>query len=83
SVMMIRQTGFGSQLSGLYASLTKVTLASVLCACGATSVLEFVQGPAGLVGAIIAGSFAYFAALRVLRAVPVENGAHDFDILDR
>ncbi|MFL5018731.1 MAG: lipopolysaccharide biosynthesis protein, partial [Rhizobium sp.] len=46
SMMMIRQTGFGSQLSGLYASLTKVTLASVLCACGAISVLEFVQGPA-------------------------------------
>ncbi|MGO7565448.1 hypothetical protein ACC754_41155, partial [Rhizobium johnstonii] len=40
---------------------------------GATSVLEFVQGPAGLVGAIIACSFAYFSALRVLRAVPGED----------
>ena len=73
SVMMIRQTGFGSQLSGLYASLTKVMLASVLCACAAISVLEFVHGPVGLVFAIIAGTFAHFAALRVLRAVPRED----------
>ncbi|ANK87692.1 MULTISPECIES: oligosaccharide flippase family protein [unclassified Rhizobium] len=73
SVMMIRQTGFGSQLSGLYASLTKVTLASVLCACAAISVLEFVHGPIGLIFAIIAGTLAHFAALRVLRAVPVED----------
>ncbi|MBB4191124.1 O-antigen/teichoic acid export membrane protein/pimeloyl-ACP methyl ester carboxylesterase [Rhizobium aethiopicum] len=73
SVMMIRQTGFGSQLSGLYASLTKVTLASVLCACAAISVLEFVHGPIGLISAIIAGMLAHFAALRVLRAVPLED----------
>ncbi|MBX5227161.1 alpha/beta fold hydrolase [Rhizobium sp. NLR9b] len=73
SVMMIRQTGFGSQLSGLYASLTKVTLASVLCACAAISVLEFVHGPIGLISAIIAGTLAHFAALRVLRAVPLED----------
>ncbi|OWO96555.1 hypothetical protein B5E41_03630 [Rhizobium esperanzae] len=73
SVMMIRQTGFGSQLSGLYASLTKVTLASILCACAAISVLEFVHGPIGLILAIIAGTLAHFAALRVLRAVPAED----------
>lgn len=73
SVMMIRQTGFGSQLSGLYKSLTKVTLASVLCACAAISVLHFVHGPIGLVLAIVAGTLAYFAALRVLRAVPGED----------
>ncbi|ARQ12160.1 polysaccharide biosynthesis protein [Rhizobium etli] len=73
SVMMIRQTGFGSQLSGLYASLTKVTLASVLCACAAISVLEFVHGPIGIISAIFAGTLAHFAALRVLRAVPAED----------
>ncbi|WP_042119111.1 oligosaccharide flippase family protein [Rhizobium etli] len=73
SVMMIRQTGFGSQLSGLYASLTKVTLASVLCACAAISVLEFVHGLIGLISAIFAGTLAHFAALRVLRAVPAED----------
>jgi len=83
SVMMIRQTGFGSQLSGLYKSLMKVTLASVLCACAAISVLDLVHGPIGLVLAIIAGTLAYFAALRVLRAVPGEDVDVMRSILDR
>ena len=83
SVMMIRQTGFGSQLSGLYKSLTKVTLASVFCACAAISVLHFVHGPIGLVLAILAGTLAYFAALRMLRAVPGEDVDVMRSILDR
>lgn len=83
SVMMIRQTGFGSQLSGLYASLTKVTLASVLCACAAISVLEFLHGPVGLITAIVAGTICYFAALRVLRAVPGEDVEVMRSILDK
>ncbi len=73
SVMMVRQTGFGTQLSGLYLSLAKIFVAALFCACGAIAALELAQGPIGLVAAIVAGTFAYFAALKVLRAVPAED----------
>ncbi|MBB3563670.1 O-antigen/teichoic acid export membrane protein [Rhizobium sp. BK512] len=83
SVMMVRQTGFGTQLSGLYLSLAKIALAAVFCACGAITALELIQGPIGLVAAMIAGAFAYFAALKVLRAVPVEDIQVLRSILDK
>ncbi|PKA39083.1 hypothetical protein CWR43_33430 [Rhizobium sullae] len=83
SVMMIKQTGFGYRLSGLYVSLIKVTLASILCACGALAVLAFIQGPVGLVAAIAGGALSYFAALRVLHAVPLEDIEVIRSILDK
>jgi O-antigen/teichoic acid export membrane protein/pimeloyl-ACP methyl ester carboxylesterase len=72
-VIMIKQTGFGSQLSTLYVSLAKVTVAAVLCALAALAVLELVHNPVGLVLAIIAGGVAYLFALKLLKVIPRQD----------
>lgn len=72
-VIMVRQTGFGNQLSTLYVSLAKVTLAATVCALAALAVLEVAYNSAGLVIAIAAGGIAYFVALRLLRVIPRED----------
>lgn len=72
-LIMIRATGFGRSLSGLYVTLAKVAAASLIVA-GAAALVEIVMpGPFGIVVAIIAGFAVYPVALRILGAVPVED----------
>jgi O-antigen/teichoic acid export membrane protein/dienelactone hydrolase len=71
--LMIRMLKFGSALNGLYVSLVKVGLASVACGLAAMAVLAVKGGPAGLLLAIAAGAIVYIPALRLFRAVPVED----------
>jgi di/tricarboxylate transporter len=54
-------------------NLAKVTISAVLCAAAAYGVVQALPGIAGLVGAVIAGGLAYGIALRLLKAVPVED----------
>ncbi|MDM9624350.1 oligosaccharide flippase family protein [Rhizobium sp. S152] len=72
-VVMVRQTGFGSQLSGLYISLLKAMLAAVFCAFIAFVTLEFLKGSIGLVIAILAGGLGYILALKLLNVIPRED----------
>ncbi|UVC09626.1 alpha/beta fold hydrolase [Rhizobium sp. TH2] len=73
-LIMIRATGFGRSLSGLYVTLAKVSGASLMVA-GAAMLAEYlIPGPVGIIFAIGAGFLVYPLALRILRAVPVEDG---------
>lgn len=72
---MIRMTGFGRNLHGLYGVLGKVTLASALVGGAAFLVSDLVPGLAGLLFAIAIGVVVYPAALRWTRAIPAEDGA--------
>ena len=73
-LIMIRATGFGRSLSGLYVTLAKVSGASLVVAGTAALVEYFVPGPIGLMVAVAAGFSVYPLALRVLKAIPVEDG---------
>lgn len=73
-VVMIRATGFGRALVPLYRSLLQVTAASLAVATVAVAVEHFVTGVPGIVLAIAAGAIAYPPALRLLGAVPEEDG---------
>ena len=73
-LIMIRATGFGRSLSGLYVTLAKVSGASLVVAGTAVLVEYFIAGPIGLLIAISAGFLVYPLALRVLKAVPIEDG---------
>ncbi|MDM9621322.1 oligosaccharide flippase family protein [Rhizobium sp. S96] len=72
-VIMVRQTGFGNQLSGLYVSLSKTMTAAVFCACIAFAVLQFLNGSIGLLAAIAAGGLGYIIALKMLAVIPRED----------
>ncbi|MCV3766865.1 polysaccharide biosynthesis C-terminal domain-containing protein [Rhizobium sp. TRM95796] len=72
---MIRMTGFGKNLHGLYSVLAKVTIASALVGGVAYVVSDFVPGITGLVLAIAIGVVVYPVALRFTRAIPREDGA--------
>jgi len=72
-LFMIRATGFGRSLSGLYVSLAKVSGAALVVA-GTAALVEYIMpGPIGIPVAISAGLLVYPLALRVLKAVPVED----------
>jgi O-antigen/teichoic acid export membrane protein/pimeloyl-ACP methyl ester carboxylesterase len=72
-VIMVRQTGFGDQLSGLYVSISKTVIAAAFCACIAIATLHFINGSVGLLIAIAAGGLGYIVALRILDAIPHED----------
>ncbi len=72
-VVMVRQTGFGTQLSGLYISLLKAMLAAMFCAFIAFATLQFLNGSIGLVVAILAGGLGYVIALKLLDVIPRED----------
>ncbi|MDB5555028.1 MAG: polysaccharide biosynthesis protein [Rhizobium sp.] len=73
-LIMIRATGFGRSLSGLYVTLAKVSGASLAVAGAAMLVEYLVPGPIGIVFAVAAGFLVYPLALRGLKAVPAEDG---------
>jgi O-antigen/teichoic acid export membrane protein/alpha-beta hydrolase superfamily lysophospholipase len=73
-LIMIRATGFGRSLSGLYVTLAKVSGASLVVAGAAMLAEYFIPGPVGIIFAIAAGFLAYPFALRMLGAVPAEDG---------
>lgn len=73
-LIMIRATGFGRSLSGLYVTLAKVSGASLVVAGAAMLVEYLIPGPIGILVAVGAGFLVYPLALRVLKAVPVEDG---------
>ncbi len=72
-IIMVRYTGFGSQLSGLYVSLSKTLVAAAICAIIAVAILHFINGSIGLLLAIAAGGAGYIVALKVLKAIPSED----------
>jgi O-antigen/teichoic acid export membrane protein/alpha-beta hydrolase superfamily lysophospholipase len=72
---MIRMTGFGKNLHGLYSVLAKVTAASALVGGAAFFVSDFVSGLGGLLLAIAIGAVVYPVALKWTRAIPPEDGA--------
>jgi O-antigen/teichoic acid export membrane protein len=73
-VIMIRATGFGPALSPLYRSLLQVSAASLVVAAVALFVELFISGVPGIILAIAAGALAYPLALRLLGAVPEDDG---------
>ncbi len=78
--LMIWITGFGRALNELYLTLSKVLLASLVCAAAAHGVLAYVSsGLLGLVAALAAGAGFYALSLHVLRVLPAEDG----DVLAR
>ncbi|KQV73104.1 oligosaccharide flippase family protein [Rhizobium sp. Root1220] len=82
-VIMVRQTGFGNQLSGLYVSLSKAVAAAVFCACIALVSLQFVNGSIGLLFAIVAGGLGYIFALKLLNAIPREDAEVILSIVEK
>jgi O-antigen/teichoic acid export membrane protein/pimeloyl-ACP methyl ester carboxylesterase len=72
-VIMVRQTGFGNQLSGLYVNVSKTLAASAFCACIAIATLHFINGSVGLLLAIAAAGAGYVIALKILNAIPRED----------
>jgi pimeloyl-ACP methyl ester carboxylesterase len=70
---MVRQTGFGNQLSGLYVSISKTVIAAAFCACIAIATLHFINGSVGLLIAIAAGGLGYIFALKILNVIPRED----------
>ncbi|ENN84080.1 Polysaccharide biosynthesis protein [Rhizobium freirei PRF 81] len=72
-LLMARRMEFEGSTRDMLVNLAKVTIAAILCAAAAYSFVQALPGIAGLVGAIIAGAFAYGVALRLLKAVPAED----------
>ena len=72
-LLMVRRMEFEGSTRGMLVNLAKVTISAVLCAAAAYGVVQALPGIAGLVGAVIAGGLAYGIALRLLKAVPVED----------
>ncbi len=73
-LLLIWITGFARSLGGLYATLLKVALASMVSGFSAYCVLEYVSSSAlGMVAALLAGFFGYILALRIFGAVPVQD----------
>lgn len=72
-VMMIVLLRFGSEFNKLYFSLAKVAFASFTCALAAWLSLEVLNGGLGLVVAIAVGAVVYVVALRIFKAVEVED----------
>ncbi|KRB62838.1 hypothetical protein ASE04_01285 [Rhizobium sp. Root708] len=82
-VIMVRQTGFGKQLSGLYVSLLKTVTSAAICACIAVVVLHFLNGSIGLLIAITAGGLGYIVALNILNVIPSEDAEVMLSIVDK
>jgi O-antigen/teichoic acid export membrane protein len=73
-LIMIRATGFGPSLRCLYISLAKVAAASMMVAATTVIMEYFVPGSLGIVLGIAAGVLVYPIGLRLLKAVPAEDG---------
>lgn len=73
SALMLRKLDFEGSLRPLFLTLGRVALAALICAATAFAMLEMVGGAAGLLLSIPAGALTYGLALRLVRAVPVED----------
>ncbi|MBO9126085.1 MULTISPECIES: oligosaccharide flippase family protein [unclassified Rhizobium] len=82
-IIMVRQTGFGSQLSGLYVNLLKTLAASVLCAIIALGILHYINGSIGLLLAVVLGGAGYIVALKLLKAIPREDADVMLSIVEK
>ncbi|WP_158565402.1 oligosaccharide flippase family protein [Shinella sp. WSJ-2] len=75
AVLLLTGVGRGAMSAQLPGVLIKVALAGAGCGLAAWPVAEEIGGFAGVVAGILAGAIAYAALLRLLRAVPPEDGA--------
>lgn len=75
SALMMRRLTFERSLARLYWNLLRIALAAAACAGAASLVLAFIPGFVGLVLAISAGALCYIVALRLFRAVALEDYA--------
>lgn len=72
-IMMLRLLHLDGSLRSMFASIAKVTIASLLCGAVAYGFVSAFGNLAGIVGAILLGIFVYVIALRLLNAVPPED----------
>jgi O-antigen/teichoic acid export membrane protein len=71
--MMMRHLDLDGSLKNMFVTLSKIALASLFCSAAAYGFVQALPGLGGLIGAIIIGMLVYFAALRLLNAVPQED----------
>lgn len=83
AVLMLRGMEFEGSLSHMYRTVGKVALAALLCGITAYGVLQLLAGVLGLIISIACGALAYFVALRLLAAIPVEDHAPIEDLVAR
>lgn len=75
AVLLLVGIGRGAMSARLPVVLAKVALAGAGCGLAAWPVAEEIGGFAGVLAGILAGAVVYAALLRLLRAVPPEDGA--------
>ena len=75
AVLLLTGIGRGAMSARLPVVLAKVALAGAGCGLAAWPVAEEIGGFAGVLAGILAGAVVYAALLRLLRAVPSEDGA--------
>ncbi len=83
AVLMLRGMEFEGSLSRMYRTVGRVALAALLCGITAYGVLQLLAGVLGLIISIACGALAYFVALRLLAAIPVEDHAPIEDLVAR
>lgn len=72
--LLLTGLGRGAMSSGLPAVLVKVAIAGAGCGLAAWPIAEEIGGFSGVGAGILAGAIAYAVLLRLLRAVPAEDG---------
>lgn len=75
AIVLLTSVGRGAMSAGLPIVLFKVALAGAGCGLAAWPLAEEIGGFPGVCIGILAGAVAYAALLRLLRAVPPEDGA--------
>ena len=73
SGLMVSRMDFEGSLSGMFVSLAKISLASLVCAIDAYFVSRLMDGLLGTGLAIVTGAALYLICLRLFRAVPQKD----------
>jgi hypothetical protein len=64
---------FDGSMRGMFAAVSKVGAAAILCALAAYGLVQLLPGLPGIAGAVVAGALVYVLALRLFNAVPADD----------
>lgn len=72
-VLIVRRMEFDGSMRGMFAAVSKVGAAAILCALAAYGLVQLLPGLPGIAGAVVAGALVYVLALRLFNAVPADD----------